>query len=302
MTTLDSYLVDRYIGYLGAAKGYSVNTQRAYSNDIGELVNFLHDVGRVQSEEITLDDLRDWLYRVSEAGAAKSTMVRKSASVRSFCNWLYRQGHHATDLGLRLKSPKTSRTLPKVVSRESLQAIFEQLERGAATGDANRLLERLVIELLYASGMRVSELVGLNTSDIDYSRQLLMVTGKGNKQRMVPYGEPAAKALADYIRLGRTKLANENSGAALLLNQKGTRIGVRQIYGIVAGLLAETPTGQAGPHTLRHTAATHLLDGGADLRAVQELLGHANLGTTQIYTHVSIERLRQGYENAHPRA
>lgn len=302
MTALDSYLVDRFVSYLGAAKGYSVNTQRAYQNDIGEFVSFMRDASRDQTEEITLDDLRDWLYKISEAGVAKSTLVRKSASVRTFSNWLYRQGFHSTDLGLRLKSPKTSRSLPKVVSRESLAEIFEQLNRGAATGDPNKLLDRLIIELLYATGMRVSELVGLNTGDVDYSRQLLMVTGKGNKQRMVPYGEPAAKALADWMRLGRGKLENGKSGAALLLNQKGSRIGVRQVYGLVAGLLAETPTGQAGPHTLRHTAATHLLDGGADLRAVQELLGHANLGTTQIYTHVSIERLRQGYENAHPRA
>lgn len=302
MTGLDAYLVERYINQLGTAKGYSANTQRAYANDIGELLSFLHDQGRETTESIELDDLRDWLYRVSEAGAAKSTLVRKSASVRSFCNWLYRQGYHPTDLGLRLKSPKSSRTLPKVVSRETLSAIFEQLDRGAATQDPNKLLDRLIVEFLYATGMRVSELVGLNTQDVDYSRQLLMVTGKGNKQRMVPYGEPAARALADWMRVGRTKLLNEKSGSALLLNQKGTRIGVRQVYGLVAGLLAETPTGQAGPHTLRHTAATHLLDGGADLRAVQELLGHANLGTTQIYTHVSIERLRQGYENAHPRA
>jgi integrase/recombinase XerC len=302
MTALDKYLVDRYINQLGAAKGYSVNTQRAYANDIGELLSFLNQQGRQQTEDITLDDLRDWLYRVSEAGAAKSTLVRKSASVRSFSTWIYRQGFHSIDLGLRLKSPKTSRTLPKVVSRQSLDTIFEQLDRGAASGDPHKLLDRLVVELLYATGMRVSELVGLNTQDIDYSRQLLMVTGKGNKQRMVPYGEPAAQALADYVRLGRTKLQTERSGSALFLSQKGSRIGVRQVYGLVANLLRDTPTGQAGPHTLRHTAATHLLDGGADLRAVQELLGHANLGTTQIYTHVSIERLRQGYENAHPRA
>lgn len=302
MTALDKYLVERYIGYLGAAKGYSANTQRAYGVDIGELISFLSGLDRKETGEITLDDLRDFLYRVSESGAAKSTLVRKSASVRGFCNWLYRQGLHSTDLGLRLKSPKTSRTLPKVVSRTSLQDIFDQLERSAATRDPNKLLDRLVVELLYATGMRVSELVGLNVSDVDYSRQLLMVTGKGNKQRMVPYGEPAAKALADWMRNGRTKLENDKSNGALLLNQKGARIGVRQVYGLVAGLLADTPTGQAGPHTLRHTAATHLLDGGADLRAVQELLGHANLGTTQIYTHVSIERLRQGYENAHPRA
>jgi integrase/recombinase XerC len=290
------------VAHLAAAKGYSPHTQRAYLSDLEDLCAHLNHLGRKDSSEITLDDIRDWLYRISEAGAAKTTVARKSASVRAFTAWLERQGLHSTDLGLRLRTPKTSRTLPKVVSRQALAEIFDKLQAGAATEAPEKLLDQVVVELLYASGMRVSELVGLNLADIDYSRKLLRVTGKGNKQRMVPYGGPAAEALEIWIRKGRSVLANDESDDALLLSAKGKRVNVRVIYGIVAGLLAQTQVGAAGPHALRHTAATHLLDGGADLRAVQEMLGHASLGTTQIYTHVSVERLKQGYQGAHPRA
>ena len=302
MTTIDAQLVNKFIAHLAAAKGYSPNTQRAYQSDLTDLCEHLRVLGRVQAEEITLDDIRDWLYRISEAGAAKTTIARKSASVRAFTSWLERQGLHPTDLGQRLRTPKTARTLPKVVSRDVLADIFATLKTGAETEAPARLLDQVVVELLYASGMRVSELVGLNLSDIDYSRKLLRVTGKGNKQRMVPYGAPAADALDLWIRKGRSALVTEESGDALLLTAKGNRVNVRVVYGIVSGLLAQTPIGAAGPHALRHTAATHLLDGGADLRAVQEMLGHASLGTTQIYTHVSVERLKQGYQGAHPRA
>jgi len=158
------------------------------------------------------------------------------------------------------------------------------------------------VEILYASGIRVAELVGLRLGDVDYARRLLLVTGKGNKQRMVPFGEPAAIALERWIRFGRSKFVAETSDDWLLLRASGKPVNVRTVYAIVAGLLGQTPGGAAGPHALRHSFATHLLDGGADLRAVQELLGHSSLGTTQIYTHVSVERLKKGYEGAHPRA
>lgn len=302
MAALDSHLIDRFIANATAIKGYSENTARAYRSDLSELLAHLSHLGRVDSSEIQLDDLRDWLYRVTEAGAARSSVARKSAAVIAFTAWLERNHLHETDLGLRLRSPKIGHSLPKVISRETLAEVFETLERGAATGNPDRIFDQLVIELLYATGMRVSELVGLNLGDIDYSRRLLRVTGKGNKQRMVPYGEPAADAVEQWIKFGRPAFLTESSDDALLLSSRGKRVNVRLIYGLVAGILADTPMGSAGPHTLRHTAATHLLDGGADLRAVQELLGHSSLGTTQIYTHVSVERLRQGYQSAHPRA
>jgi integrase/recombinase XerC len=228
--------------------------------------------------------------------------VRKAAAIRGFSTWLFRNDLITQDLGLRLKSPKTSRALPKVVSKDSLAGLFDSLNAASLSNEPAKLLELLIFEILYATGMRVSELIGLNLGDVDKARKLFLVTGKGNKQRMVPFGQPAFIALERWLEVGRPVLATDKSGSALLLTEKGSRIGTRQVYALVASLLAQTPTGAAGPHTLRHTAATHLLDGGADLRAVQELLGHANLGTTQIYTHVSIERLKQGYENAHPRA
>jgi integrase/recombinase XerC len=159
-----------------------------------------------------------------------------------------------------------------------------------------------MVELLYATGARVSELAALDLGDVDYSRNIVRLMGKGSKERMVPFGQPAREALDNWIRLARAEFVGEATGSALFLNSRGQRIGVRQIYALVANLLESTATGVAGPHALRHSAATHLLDGGADLRAVQELLGHASLGTTQIYTHVSIERLKDGYKNAHPRA
>jgi integrase/recombinase XerC len=189
-----------------------------------------------------------------------------------------------------------------VVSRETLAEIFEMLSSNANVENPNAMRDLLAVEILYASGCRVSELVGLNLEDVDYARNILRVMGKGSKQRMVPFGVPAREALDAWVRNGRSQFLNDKSGQALLINSRGQRLGVRQVYALVASLTEGTPTGATGPHALRHSAATHLLDGGADLRAVQELLGHASLGTTQIYTHVSVERLRDGYQKAHPRA
>jgi integrase/recombinase XerC len=287
---------------LQAGRGYSANTVKAYTADIQDFENFLNRAKVDDLSELSLELLRDWLFELSERGLTKSTMARKSAAIRSFTAWLHRIEVLETDPGLRLRTPKASRALPKVVSRESLSQIFETLDSLATSDNPAGIRDRLVVELLYATGARVSEIAGLNLDDIDYSRNLIRVIGKGNKQRMIPFGQPAREALDFWIRTGRPQMEREASRTALLLNFKGGRVGVRQIYALVAGLLATTPTGVAGPHSLRHSAATHLLDGGADLRAVQELLGHASLGTTQIYTHVSIERLKQGYATAHPRA
>ena len=302
MARLDSHLIARFLSHLASAKGYSPNTIRAYSSDLSELLEHLSHLGRTETEQVTLEDLRDWLYRVTAAGAAKSSVARKSASVRSFTGWLERSGFHSEDLGQRLRSPKTGRSLPKVVSRGSLDEVFTAIAAGVQTGNPDRLFDSVVFELLYATGIRVSELTGLNLGDIDYSRRLLRVTGKGNKQRMVPYGEPAAAALELWIQKGRPHFQTDATDDALLISSRGKRVNVRVVYGLVSKLLGQTQAGALGPHALRHTAATHLLDGGADLRAVQELLGHSSLGTTQIYTHVSVERLKQGYGNAHPRA
>jgi integrase/recombinase XerC len=286
---------------LASGRGYSVNTVKGYVSDIREFSDFLAKRGG-SIDAITLDDLRDWLFDLTQKGLAKSSMARKSASIRSFTAWQFATGKAESDPGLRLRTPKVGRSLPKVVSHESLATVFDLLSAKAVADNPLGLRDKAIVELLYATGTRVSEIASLSTDDIDASRQLLRVMGKGSKQRMVPYGQPAADALEQWISVGRPQLLNEKSRNDLFLNSKGSRVGVRQIYSVVANLLAETPGGSAGPHSLRHSAATHLLDGGADLRAVQELLGHASLGTTQIYTHVSIERLKSGYQNAHPRA
>ncbi len=288
--------------YLATVRGYSPNTVKAYVTDIDDFLSALSPAEMQSEEPITLIVLRDWLYSLTERGLTMASIARKSAAIRSFTAWLEKTGQAKTDPGLRLRSPKATKTLPKVVSRASLQQVFEILEARAAEDDPVALRDLVTVELLYASGARVSEIAGLDLEHVDYSRNLLRVTGKGSKQRMVPFGQPAAEALNRYIRVARPAMQTEASRNALLLNHRGGRVGVRQIYALVAGLLADTSTGAAGPHALRHSAAPHLLDGGADLRAVQELLGHASLGTTQIYTHVSIERLKSGYQNAHPRA
>lgn len=300
-TELD-YLLEEFAVELTVGKGFSSNTVKAYLSDVSDLQLFMERKSQTEVSDLDLELLRDWLWRASEKGLTKTTLARKSAAVRAFTAWLHKNGKLDSDPGLKLRSPKASRTLPKVVSREAMSGIFDKLEPLATADNPAAMQDLLIVELLYGSGIRVSELVGLNLEDIDYGRKILRVTGKGNKQRMVPYSDPASDVLGEWIRAGRVQFENEVSQNALLISSRGKRVGVRQVYSLVASLLSETAVGQAGPHALRHSAATHLLDGGADLRAVQELLGHSSLATTQIYTHVSVDRLKQGYLKAHPRA
>jgi integrase/recombinase XerC len=280
------------------ARGCSQNTIKAYRSDIADLLDFL----KTKKTDLDLNSIRDWLFVISEAGATKSTLARKTSSVRAFSSWLFEKGVLAADPGLKLRSPKLERSLPKVASENALTEIFENLKETASLDNPSSLMVLCAMELLYATGMRVSELAGVDISDIDFSRNMLLVTGKGDKQRMLPFGAQAASALDSWIRYGRVVYLTESSNDALLISSRGKRSGVRQLYSLVANQLAKTNTGKAGPHTLRHSAATHLLDHGADLRAVQEILGHSSLATTQIYTHVSVERLRASFAQAHPRA
>jgi integrase/recombinase XerC len=291
----------RFADNLSAARGYSSNTVKSYLSDVLDLAVYLDGKGVTTVGEINLEILRDWLWEVSQRNSAKSTLARKSAAIRSFTAWLAAENLVVADPGQRLKSPKADRHLPKVVSKDSLEDVFGHLKTLASTNDPAAVRDLLVFELLYATGARVSELCGLDLVSVDLGRNVLRVVGKGSKERVVPFGLPARDALDKWMDV-RAALNPAPGEQALLLNTRGKRLGVRSVYQLVAGLLVNTSTGVAGPHTLRHTAATHLLDGGADLRAVQELLGHASLGTTQIYTHVSVDRLRAGYKNAHPRA
>jgi integrase/recombinase XerC len=297
--------VARYIDHVSVERQYSEATSRAYESDLAAFTAFAADQGVDEVTGVDLELLRDWLWHSSQTGLGHATIARRSASVRGWSAWLARNGDIPVDTAARLRSPKTGRSLPHVVQRPHMDALLDDLGKRAATGDPVALRDSALIELLYASGLRVSELCGLDVDDVDLDRLTVRVLGKGSKERVVPFGVPAHSALVDYLRQARPALLARATTAppAVFLGVRGARLNPRSVYNLVSKLLAGIPGGAAaGPHTLRHTAATHLLDGGADLRAVQELLGHASLGTTQIYTHVSMERLKESYRTAHPRA
>jgi integrase/recombinase XerC len=346
----DRSWVEGFAEYLVHERHRSPQTVRAYVSDLEGLVRDIAGQEELAVRdgalpdvlaEIDLPDLRGWLGRLSAAGRSRSTLARKGASVRVFMAWAVREGHLDKDPSLRLTSPKRTGTLPDALSAEQAGRLLDAAGQARAPSgpvhsgpltpaEARRravaLRDAAILELLYATGLRVSELAGLDRADVDHERRTLRVTGKGNKQRTVPFGAPAATALDRWLDHGRRHLvsttgtaspgaargghgrtpsAADGSGAAeaLFLGVRGGRMGVRQIREMVnASLAALGDTSATGPHVLRHTAATHLLDGGADLRSVQELLGHSSLQTTQLYTHISIERLREGYRQAHPRA
>ena len=301
---LESAVAD-FAVYLTAERGFSENTVRSYRSDLGQLSEFAQDRGIFRAEELSLDLLRDWLWQGSNAGLAKSTLARRSAAVRSLTSWLSRVGEVEADAAMRLKAPRPDRHLPRVLTRPQIDGILSGLESRASTGDPGACRELAVVELLYASALRVSEVTGLDLESLDLGRLTVRVVGKGSRERVVPFGVPAKNAILRYLELSRPLLVRdaETPTRALFVAPRGARLGTRSVYSLVAALLAVVPgSGPSGPHALRHTAATHLLDGGADLRAVQELLGHASLGTTQIYTHVSTERLKESYRSAHPRA
>lgn len=291
-------LVDDFAHHLGGERGFSENTVRSYRSDLLGLVEFAAERQALEPEDLDLELFRDWLWRSSEKGLAKSTLARRSAAARAFSGWLAKTGATAGDAAARLKAPRPDHHLPRVLTRGQVDSIFATLQTLADTGDPIAVRNLAVIELLYGSALRVSEVVGLDLGDVDLERQTVRVTGKGSKQRVVPFGVPARRAVSGWLD---ARPVTEST--AMFLNTRGGRVNARSLYEVVASILIEVPgTGPSGPHALRHTAATHLLDGGADLRAVQEMLGHASLGTTQIYTHVSTERLKQSYALAHPRA
>jgi len=309
--------VDAYLDHVRLERGYSEHTVAAYASDLADLARFADQRGATDVDAVDLDLLRDWLWEATEGGLARATVARRAASARGFCAWLERTGALPADPAARLRAPRAKRTLPRVVAAPSVEVLLDGMQARAAEGEPIAVRDLAVIELLYACGLRVSELVGLDVDDIDRGNRTVRVTGKGAKERVVPYGAPAAAAIDRYLASARPALLSAaagraaatsggpaaDAGRAVFVGVRGGRLGVRSVHRLVAGLLAELPgSGPSGPHAFRHSAATHLLDGGADLRAVQEFLGHANLGTTQIYTHVSAERLKQTYRTAHPRA
>lgn len=289
--------------YLEGERARSVHTVRAYLSDVGSFLEHAAQEGVGELSGIELGTLRRWLGTQSEAGASRSTLARRSATARSFMAWALREKLIGTDPALRLKAPKKEASLPGVLQQQQLVRLLTDLKIAAQNGAPLALRDRAMVELLYATGIRVGELAGLDIDDLDPDRRTLRVLGKGNKERTVPYGLPADVAVDDWLRRGRGKFVTARSGPALFLGVRGGRVDQRQVRSVVKVLFeALGDTAATGPHALRHSAATHLLDGGADLRAVQEILGHSSLATTQIYTHVSVDRLRQSYQQAHPRA
>ncbi|MFD2079834.1 integrase/recombinase XerC [Actinopolymorpha cephalotaxi] len=247
--------------------------------------------------------LRDWLAGIQAGGRARTTLARRAAAARTFTAWAHRTGLLAEDPGLLLGSPKPHRTLPGVLRQEEAGQLLRVAAVASDDGSPVGCRDRAVLEVLYATGVRVGELVALDVDDIDQGRRLVRVLGKGRKERSVPFGVPAAEALNDYLRTARGELRTERSGPALFLGVRGGRLDQRAVRRLVHARLGDVPDApDLAPHGLRHSVATHLLEGGADLRSVQELLGHASMATTQIYTHVSAERLRKVYQQAHPRA
>ena len=302
--------VEGFERYLLLERGYSRHTARAYAGDVVSLLDYAAGLRVTEPGELDLGVLRGWLARLRSSGAARSTLARRAAAARTFTGWLRRSGLTAEDAGELLASPRPHRTLPSVLGQD--EAALMMAASAATRADPQRetrrdaallLRDRLIAELLYATGIRVAELVGLDAGDLDRRQRLLRVLGKGSKERSVPFGIPADRALQAWLDLGRPALQTGDSGTALLLGARGGRIDPRTVRRVVHRLASAVPGApDVGPHGLRHSAATHMVEGGADLRSVQELLGHASLATTQLYTHVSVERLRRTYDQAHPRA
>ena len=316
-------LSEAWARHLSLQRGLSGHTVRAYLGDLADLLTFL-GVGEGPEEPVApalasldLADLRAWLAQMSASGGSRATIARRSAAARTFSAWAHHGGLLAADVAARLRSPRADGRLPAVLTEEQARALLAAAARraeeaalpaegaskegGQGAARAVALRDVALLELLYATGVRVSELCGLDVADLDRSRRTMRVLGKGDKERTVPYGAPASRALEDWLAV-RGRIALRAAGGALFVGARGRRLDPRAVRDVVhrAAALAGVP--DLGPHGLRHSAATHVLNGGADLRSVQELLGHSSLATTQRYTHVSAERLRSVYEQAFPRA
>ncbi len=298
-------IVEQFMRFLQHEKNRSTNTLRTYKTDINSLLEYADSKGVKSLKDLSLTTIRSWIAIQSTNGAAAASLARRTSSVRVFTKWLNESGLIKNDPAARLLTPKVPTTLPRVLAK----AQAERLMNEAAILDDEflspiiRMRDHAILELLYASAIRVSELTSLDLNDIDFERQTAKVFGKGSKERMVPFGNPAQKAIIKYLNESRPKLLVNSSKNALFLGDRGKRIDVRQVRRIVTRAIERVEDSpNISPHDLRHSAATHLLEGGADLRIVQELLGHSSLATTQKYTHITVERLKKSFEQAHPRA
>ncbi|WP_448629715.1 tyrosine recombinase XerC [Cellulomonas soli] len=288
--------------HLRAQRGLSEHTVRAYTGDVEQMLAYASRHGRSDLESIDLATLRGWLASMATAQRSRSTVARRGAAVRTFFEWATRTGRVAVDPAARLASARPGVSLPTVLGTGPVEALLEVARLRAEDDDALHLRDWAALELLYASGLRVGEACGVDVGDVDLHERVVRVIGKGDKERAVPFGRPAAVALRRWLDDGRPQLLHEGTPDALFLGRRGRRVDQRQLREAVHQVAALAGVSDVAPHALRHTAATHLLEHGSDLRSVQEFLGHASLATTQRYTHVSAERLRSAFELAHPRA
>lgn len=297
-------LLTTFKRHLEIERNLSAHTVRAYMGDLSSLLEHLEILGLTDISTLELAHLRSWLANQAIKGGARTTISRRATSIRLFTKWALKNEYILKDVGVTLATPKAHRRLPGVLNIIEAQTAMDSLATRAAEGETPVSLRNVaMVELLYATGARVAELCGLDLGDIDYNRQTIRVLGKGNKERTIPMGRPAMKALEVWLKDGREPLVISQSGQAVFLGARGRRIDQRTVRTVVyEALSAIEGIERMGPHALRHSAATHLLEGGADLRTVQEILGHASLATTQIYTHVSTERLHRAFKQAHPRA
>ena len=297
-------LIAAFTRHLEVERSLSVHTIRAYIGDLESLLTHLETIGVTDISQLELIHLRSWLANQQVKGGARTTLSRRAVSVRLFAKWAVKNKYLAKDVAATLATPKGHRTLPEVLDIADAKTAMDSLATRASEEETPiSLRDVAMVELLYATGARVAELCGLDMSDIDYDRHTIRVLGKGNKERSIPLGNPAMKAMNVWLKEGRDSIKNSLSGNAVFLGARGKRIDQRTVRTVVYNALqAIEGIERMGPHALRHSAATHLLEGGADLRTVQEILGHASLATTQIYTHVSTERLQKAFKQAHPRA
>jgi integrase/recombinase XerC len=303
MSHFEKLLVE-YCQHLEKERNLSEHTVRAYLGDLESFFDNL-EIQKVNDISlITIAHIRSWLATQQVKGGARTTLSRRAVSIRLFTKWACKKGYISKDVGATLATPKGQRKLPEVLPIADASLAMDSLATRVAE-EETPLSKRdcAILELLYATGARVSELCGLDLDDIDYQRNTIRVLGKGNKERSIPLGIPAMKAVDNWLKNARNEVATSASGRAVFLGSRGKRIDQRTVRTIVyQALSALEGIERMGPHALRHSAATHLLEGGADLRTVQEILGHASLATTQIYTHVSTERLQKAFKQAHPRA
>lgn len=298
-------LLEEYTSELALRRGLSEHTVAAYVQEARSFLYFLAELSDMSKDEpldlsaLELADVRAWLAGAQNSGQARSSIARHSASIRTFTSWLYRCGYTKKNAAARLKAPRPDNALPHVLTQSHVETLLGYARERAEGGNPVHVRDWAALELLYASGLRISELCALDVSSLQ-ANSTVRVIGKGNKERIVPYGVPALRALREYLAV-RDQL-KRGPTPALFLGARGGRINPRSLRDVVHRLASQAGVPDISPHDLRHSSATHLLEGGADLRSVQELLGHSSLATTQRYTHVSAERLRATFAQAHPRA